>query len=112
MQREEILDKAKAYIGAEKNEHFRSQVEGLVAKDDIDELNERFYQNLAFGTGGLRGIIGGGYNRMNTYTVAKATQGLAEYLLSQNIDNPSVAIAFDSRNFADVFAEVAATVYV
>ena len=110
MDREEVLTKAQAYISSEKNDFFRSQVEELVAKNDIDELTDRFYKNLAFGTGGLRGVIGGGYNRINTYTVGKATQGLADYINSQNIENPSVAIAFDSRNFSDVFAEETAKV--
>lgn len=110
MQRDEILAKAKAYVEAEKNEIFRSEVENLIKEDNIAELTERFYQNLAFGTGGLRGEIGGGYNRVNAYTISKATQGLADYILSQNIENPSVAIACDSRNYSDLFAEEAAKV--
>ena len=85
MQKEELLAKAKAYVEAESNDIFRGEVEKLIADNNIAELTERFYQNLAFGTGGLRGEIGGGYNRVNAYTISKATQGLAEYILSQNV---------------------------
>ena len=74
---------------------------------DEKELEDRFYQDLDFGTGGLRGVIGYGSNRMNTYTVSKATQGFADYL-NENFKNPSVAIAYDSRNKSDEFAKAAA----
>ena len=74
-----------------------------------DEILDRFYKNLEFGTGGLRGVIGAGTNRMNVYTVGQATQGLADYL-NETFDEPSVAIAYDSRIKSDVFAECAAGV--
>jgi phosphoglucomutase len=74
-----------------------------------EEINDRFYRNLAFGTGGLRGVIGAGTNRMNVYTVRKATQGLADYL-NAHVKNPSVAIAYDSRIKSDLFAKQAAAV--
>ncbi len=74
-----------------------------------DQINDRFYRNLAFGTGGLRGVIGAGTNRMNVYTVRKATQGLADYLNAHG-KNPSVAIAYDSRIKSDLFAKQAAAV--
>jgi phosphoglucomutase len=74
-----------------------------------DEINDRFYRNLEFGTGGLRGVIGAGTNRMNVYTVRKATQGLANYL-NQHGAEQSVAIAYDSRIKSDVFAKEAAAV--
>ena len=74
-----------------------------------DEINDRFYRNLAFGTGGLRGVIGAGTNRMNVYTVRKATQGLANYL-NKHGKTPSVAIAYDSRIKSDLFAKQAAAV--
>lgn len=77
---------------------------------DEQEIKERFYKELEFGTGGLRGIIGAGTNRMNVYTVKKATQGLANYILKQNIKDPKVAIAYDSRKYSDVFATEAALV--
>ena len=76
---------------------------------DTKEIEDRFYKNLEFGTGGLRGKIAAGDNRINTYTVGKATQGLATYLVN-HLENPSVAIAFDSRNYSDTFAETAAKV--
>ncbi len=74
-----------------------------------DEILDRFYKNLEFGTGGLRGVIGAGTNRMNVYTVAQATQGLADYL-NETFTEPSVAIAYDSRIKSDKFAECAAGV--
>lgn len=76
---------------------------------DEDAINDRFYRELEFGTAGLRGVLGAGTNRMNIYTVAKATKGLGRYLL-QNKKEPSIAIAYDSRNNSDVFAKVAAGV--
>ena len=74
-----------------------------------DEILDRFYKNLEFGTGGLRGVIGAGTNRMNVFTVNQATQGLADYL-NAKFDSPSVAIAHDSRINSDVFAKGAAEV--
>lgn len=76
---------------------------------DEKEIEDRFYKNLEFGTGGLRGKIAAGTNRMNIYTIGKATQGLAQYLVT-TFDAPSVAIAYDSRNKSDVFASEAARV--
>ncbi|MDD6429098.1 MAG: phospho-sugar mutase [Lachnospiraceae bacterium] len=75
---------------------------------DEDEINDRFYRDLEFGTGGLRGVLGAGTNRMNIYTVRKATQGLANYILSQNGQDKGVAIAYDSRIMSDEFAKEAA----
>ena len=75
-----------------------------------EQVEDAFYRDLAFGTGGLRGVIGAGTNRMNIYTVAKATQGLADYLNKQRED-PSVCIGYDSRIKSDVFARVAAGVF-
>ncbi len=80
------------------------QVEGNEA-----EIRERFYRDLEFGTGGLRGIIGAGTNRMNIYTVRRATQGLANYV-KESFAEPSVAISYDSRIKSDVFAKAAASV--
>ena len=74
------------------------------------EIEDRFYRNLEFGTGGLRGVIGAGSNRMNVYTVAKATQGYSDYLNDQ-FAAPSVAIAYDSRIKSQLFAETAAAVF-
>ncbi len=111
MEREEILAKAREYIRSEDNPFFRNQVETLIGKNDLDELNDRFYTDLEFGTGGLRGVIGGGYNRMNPCTVQRATQGLADYInKTVGKGNGSAVIACDSRNFSDLFALEAAKV--
>ena len=74
-----------------------------------NEINDRFYRSLEFGTGGLRGVIGAGTNRLNIYTIRRATQGLADYV-NEAFKNPSVAIAYDSRIKSDVFAKNAAGV--
>lgn len=82
----------------------------LLRKMSQEEIEDAFYKNLAFGTGGLRGTIGAGKNRMNVYTVAKASQGLADYLVKK-FSRPSVVIGFDSRIKSDVFARTAASVF-
>lgn len=79
-------------------------------ESDEKEIKERFYQELDFGTGGLRGIIGNGSNRLNTYTVGKATQGLANYIIKEGTGAKGVAIAYDSRNMSPEFAEIAGLV--
>ena len=76
--------------------------------DDENEIKERFYTELEFGTAGLRGIIGAGTNRMNVYTVRKATQGLANYIAAVNAQSRGVAIAYDSRRMSPEFADEAA----
>ena len=80
----------------------------LAIKDDEKEIEDRFYKELEFGTGGLRGVIGAGTNRMNLYTVRKATQGLANYILKQGGADKGVAIAYDSRRMSPEFADEAA----
>ena len=80
----------------------------LAIKDDDKEIKDRFYRRLEFGTGGLRGVIGAGTNRMNIYTVRQATQGLANYIISQDGQAKGVAIAFDSRIMSPEFAKEAA----
>lgn len=82
----------------------------LLALSDEKEIEDRFYKELEFGTGGLRGIMGAGSNRMNRYTVGKATLGLAMYLKSKNIGDVSVSIAYDTRNHSQYFAKIAAGV--
>ncbi|MHC1682334.1 MAG: phospho-sugar mutase [Clostridiaceae bacterium] len=77
---------------------------------DEKEIEERFYKDLEFGTGGLRGIIGAGSNRMNIYTVGMATQGFADYINSKFSDDKAIAIAYDSRNMSKEFAEITARV--
>ena len=76
--------------------------------EDGNEIKERFYKDLEFGTAGLRGIIGAGTNRMNIYTVRKATQGLANYIISKDGQKKGVAIAYDSRRMSPEFADEAA----
>ena len=76
----------------------------LAIKDDEKEIEDRFYKGLEFGTAGLRGIIGAGTNRMNKYTVGKATQGLANYILEQGTQNKGVAISYDSRKMSKEFS--------
>ena len=80
----------------------------LAIKDNETEIEDRFYKELEFGTGGLRGVIGAGTNRMNIYTVRKATQGLANYIKKQSGQEKGVAIAYDSRRMSPEFADVAA----
>ena len=115
-----IKERAQDYIKREKDAMFRKEVEDLLAANDAkseEELSDRFYQNLEFGTGGLRGIIGGGYNRMNTLVVKSATQGLAAYLKKAFPERAKVpgelssAIAFDSRHYSVEFAEAAALIF-
>ena len=79
---------------------------------DATAIEDAFYRDLAFGTGGLRGTIGAGTNRMNKYVVAKASYGLAQYLLNSSANQqPSVVIGYDSRIKSDVFAKIAAGVF-
>ncbi|MGN1147706.1 MAG: phospho-sugar mutase [Lachnospiraceae bacterium] len=92
------------------NDYFDEDTkkELLAIRNDEKEIEDRFYKDLEFGTGGLRGVIGVGTNRMNVYTVRKATQGLANYILKQGGSNRSVAIAYDSRRMSPEFADTAA----
>ena len=76
----------------------------LEIKNDEKEIEDRFYKELEFGTAGLRGVIGAGTNRMNKYTVGKATQGLANYILEQGTQNKGVAISYDSRRMSREFS--------
>lgn len=107
---EQIRERCTAYIEYEEHPVFKAEVQELLEKGDEKNLSDRFYTDLAFGTGGLRGVIGGGFNRMNPYVVNRATQGLANYILARRIPDPSVAIAHDCRNFSGEFAESAARV--
>ncbi len=91
-----------AYFDAE------TKAELAAIADNVTEIEDRFYRELEFGTGGLRGVIGAGTNRMNIYTVRKATQGLANYILKQKTQDKGVAIAYDSRMMSPEFADEAA----
>ena len=88
------------------DEKTKEELRGIA--EDEKEIEERFYKELEFGTGGLRGIIGAGTNRMNIYTVRKATQGLANFIIREQAQEKGVAIAYDSRNMSPEFAEEAA----
>ena len=84
------------------DEDTRQELQSIAADDS--EIQDRFYKDLEFGTAGMRGVIGNGTNRMNVYTVTKATQGLANYILKQGEESRGVVIAFDSRNMSPEFA--------
>ena len=101
--KEEILKRAKEYIVNEKTDVFKKEVQEALKNEMFDDLYDRFYTTLAFGTAGMRGVIGGGTNRINTFMVKKVSQGLASYL-TEKCDNPSIVIAYDSRNYSREFA--------
>ena len=116
MDEKEIISRAKQYVAEEKDESFRKEVEELLAKNDLAELEDRFYQSLEFGTGGLRGVMGGGTNRMNTLNVSKATQGLCNYIIKAFPKEAaegklSACIAYDSRRNHDKFSDITARVF-
>lgn len=100
-------DKYNEWLGFA-DENTKAELESVT---DEKEIEDRFYKDLAFGTGGLRGVMGAGSNRMNRYTVGKATLGLARYLKSKNDGEISVAIAYDTRNNSQYFAKVAAGIF-
>ena len=116
MDKNKILERAKSYIKDEKDASFAKEVEDLIAKEDFIELEDRFYRNLEFGTGGLRGIIGGGTNRINTFVINSATQGLANYFIKTFPEKAkkgelAAVVAYDSRRYSDVFAEATALIF-
>ena len=108
----EIVGRIHAWLSAEYDEETRNEIQGLIDNGARDELIDRFYTELEFGTGGMRGKIGAGTNRMNRYVIGMATQGLAEYIIEE-IAIPSerkLVIAYDSRHFSREFAEETAAV--
>ena len=109
MDKAKLQKLAEEYLSLESHPHFRDDLEKVLRNNDLEGLNDRFYTRLSFGTGGLRGIIGGGYNRINPFIIQQASQGLANYIL-KNSDHGSVVIAYDSRNYSDLFAEETARV--
>ncbi len=109
---DEIKERIKEWVSDDYDKNTRKEIIDLIEQDDIKELEDRFYKELEFGTGGLRGVIGAGSNRMNKYNVRKATQGLSNYLKKYFKDeNLSAAIAYDSRNKSDEFAKETALVF-
>jgi len=108
---EEIRTKARQWLGPEFNEETRKEVREMLEKDE-KKLIDAFYQDLEFGTGGLRGIMGSGTNRMNIYTLGMATQGLSNYIIKEcGNKGIKVAIAHDCRNNSRYFAETAADIF-
>lgn len=117
MNNEELLksvkEKAEKWLGPQYDEETRAAVQAMLDSEDTTPLIDAFYKDLEFGTGGLRGIMGAGSNRMNIYTVGAATQGLANYLKECFKDEPqiTVAVGHDVRNNSRKFAELAANIF-
>ena len=117
MQNTELLNvlrkKAQVWLGHEFDEDTRKKVQALMDDEDPSELIDSFYKDLEFGTGGLRGIMGVGSNRMNIFTVGAATQGLANYLHKEfaNLEQIKVVVGYDCRNNSRLFAEKSADIF-
>jgi phosphoglucomutase len=109
----EVRAKAQEWLSETYDEQTRAEVQALLDNEDTTELVDSFYKSLEFGTGGLRGIMGAGTNRMNIYTVGAATQGLCNYLKKNFADLPqiSVAIGYDCRNNSRLFSESSAKIF-
>ena len=108
-----VTAKAQEWLGSSFDEKTREEVKALLAKEDKSDLIDAFYKDLEFGTGGLRGIMGAGTNRMNIYTVGMATQGLANYLNKNFKERKeiSVVVGHDCRNNGRLFAETVANIF-
>ncbi|MDE7133684.1 MAG: phospho-sugar mutase, partial [Rikenellaceae bacterium] len=105
------MERARKWLDGNFDQKTKDEVRRMMENDPA-ELNESFYKTLEFGTGGLRGIMGVGTNRMNIYTVGMATQGLANYLKTEFASGPiSVAVAHDSRNNRPLFAKTTADIF-
>ena len=109
----QVTEKARKWLGAEYDEETRAAVKAMLENEDKTELIESFYKDLEFGTGGLRGIMGAGSNRMNIYTVGAATQGLSNYLKVAFAELPEikVVVGHDVRNNSRKFAEIVADIF-
>ena len=108
----DVRRKAQIWIDGEYDAETKKQVQAMLDNADTTDLVESFYKDLEFGTGGLRGIMGVGTNRMNIYTVGSATQGLANYLKKEFGNKPiSVVVGHDCRNNSRLFAETAANIF-
>jgi len=107
-----VQERANAWLNGNYDENVKKEIQKLIDDKAYTELTDSFYRDLEFGTGGLRGIMGPGSNRVNKYTIGTATQGLANYLKKKYPgEKVSVAIAHDSRNNSDVFANITAEVF-
>ncbi|MCM1035421.1 MAG: phospho-sugar mutase [Paludibacter sp.] len=108
----QVMQKAETWLSGNYDAETQAQVRAMLEAEDKTELIESFYKDLEFGTGGLRGIMGAGSNRMNIYTVGAATQGLANYInLHFAGKNPAVVVGHDCRNNSRKFAEIAADIF-
>ncbi len=107
---QEVKARIDSWLNGSYDEETKKEIKALLDAGNEKELTDAFYKDLEFGTGGLRGIMGAGTNRMNKYTVGVATQGLANYILKQNKNNYKVAIGYDSRNNSDTFSKAAAEI--
>ena len=105
-----IEERINSWLNGAYDEETKKEIRDLLNSKNEKELTDAFYRDLEFGTGGLRGIMGVGTNRMNKYTVGRATQGLANYILKQNGKDFKVAIGYDSRNNSDIFSKTAAEI--
>lgn len=108
-----VTQKAEQWLTPAYNAETQKEVKRMLANEDKTELIESFYKNLEFGTGGLRGIMGAGSNRMNIYTVGAATQGLSDYLNKnfKGLEQISVVVGHDCRNNSRLFAEISADIF-
>jgi phosphoglucomutase len=107
-----ILQKVNAWLQGSYDAEVKQQIQKLLDENAYTELTDSFYRDLEFGTGGLRGTMGPGSNRINKYTLGAATQGLSNYLKKKYPgEKVSVAIAHDSRNNADLFSNIVAEVF-
>lgn len=109
----EVTEKAKKWLTPAYDAETQAEVKRMIENEDKTELIECFYKDLEFGTGGLRGIMGVGSNRMNIYTVGAATQGLSNYLNAsfKNIPQIAVVVGYDCRNNSDLFARISADIF-
>ena len=105
-----VQDRINSWLNGPYDEETKKEIKALLDSGNEKELTDAFYRDLEFGTGGLRGIMGVGTNRMNKYIVGVATQGLANYILKQGGSDYKVAIGYDSRNNSDVFSKAAAEI--
>lgn len=108
-----VTAKAQTWLGEGYDEETKAEVKKMLENEDKTDLIECFYKDLEFGTGGLRGIMGVGSNRMNIYTVGAATQGLANYLKDAfaDMEQISVVVGHDVRNNSRLFAEIVANIF-
>lgn len=115
MKRSEIINAAETYVHAEQDASFANEITSLLENEAWEDLSDRFYTDLEFGTGGLRGVIGGGFNRMNPFVIARATTGLARYTLEAGATREdgtrAAVISHDNRRYSREFSLSAALVF-